>query len=338
MFRLIQQRTTVFAVALATVFVLVLAMPSVAFAVPSASEVRAAKERLEQLLDEWDFLVQDYLVAQETYAEATAKRAEAEVELAATVERIDELQEQLNTRAVSMYRSGPLGFLDVLLGATTFEEFSATWSLLSDINEAGARAIEELDLLKVEQVQLRGTLTEQEQIAAEAAATAAEKKAAGEASLEAQRATVAGMEAEVAALQVRTVATTPPPPPTAGAPANDYTPPTNAARGDVVSVAMGFIGVPYAWGGSSPAGFDCSGFVQYVFNIVGVSLPRTSYGQMWAGQIVSWGDLQPGDIVVTNGGGHVGIYVGGGSYVHAPYAGQSVRVESVTSFVHGVRP
>nr|WP_207730392.1 C40 family peptidase [Clostridium botulinum] len=110
-----------------------------------------------------------------------------------------------------------------------------------------------------------------------------------------------------------------------------------AAHGDVIGYAMQFQGVPYVWGGTSPSGFDCSGFVQYVYrNAAGIELPRDTYGQIGAGTRVSRDQLQPGDLVFPHTG-HVGIYIGGGQMIHAPHTGDVVKVSSVYQFYAGVR-
>ena len=88
---------------------------------------------------------------------------------------------------------------------------------------------------------------------------------------------------------------------------------------DLVSYACQFQGVPYVWGGTSPSGWDCSGFVQYVYRQYGVNLPRTSYDQGGCGSAVSYGSEQPGDLVCW--GGHVGIYIGDGQVIHASSPG-----------------
>ncbi|EPY2272149.1 NlpC/P60 family protein [Clostridium sporogenes] len=110
-----------------------------------------------------------------------------------------------------------------------------------------------------------------------------------------------------------------------------------ATHGDVVGYAMQFQGVPYVWGGTSPSGFDCSGFVQYVYrNAAGIELPRDTYGQIGAGPRVSQDQLQPGDLVFPHTG-HVGIYIGGGQMIHAPQTGDVVKISSVWKFYAGVR-
>ena len=108
-------------------------------------------------------------------------------------------------------------------------------------------------------------------------------------------------------------------------------------HGDVISYARQYLGTPYVWGGTSPNGFDCSGFVQYVYrNAAGISLPRDTYGQIGAGSRVSQDQLQPGDLVFPDAG-HVGIYIGGGQMIHSPKSGDVVKISSVWSFYAGVR-
>ena len=95
----------------------------------------------------------------------------------------------------------------------------------------------------------------------------------------------------------------------------------NASAGAIIATAKQYIGVPYVWGGSTPSGFDCSGFVQYVFARHGITLPRTSAAQYTAGKWVSKSDLRPGDLVFYNTSGsgvsHLGIYIGNGQFIHA---------------------
>lgn len=93
----------------------------------------------------------------------------------------------------------------------------------------------------------------------------------------------------------------------------------------VVSVAMQYVGSPYAYGGATPAGFDCSGFTQFVFAHVGVSLPHSSQAQGRMTAIAPEAAMA-GDLVITDGGGHVGIYLGNGTMVHASTPSTGVKV------------
>ena len=98
----------------------------------------------------------------------------------------------------------------------------------------------------------------------------------------------------------------------------------------VVPIALQYLGVPYVWGGSSPStGFDCSGFIMYVFAQVGVYLPHHAASQFSYGTPVSREQLAPGDLVFFNGLGHAGIYIGGGQFVHAPHTGDVVKISSL---------
>jgi cell wall-associated NlpC family hydrolase len=101
----------------------------------------------------------------------------------------------------------------------------------------------------------------------------------------------------------------------------------------VVDYAKRFRGVRYVYGGTSPrSGFDCSGFVRFVFAHFGVSLAHSSYAQFADGRRVSRSSLRPGDLLFFDGLGHVGIYIGGGRFIHAPHTGTRVRIEQLAGW------
>ncbi|WP_052352903.1 C40 family peptidase [Neobacillus dielmonensis] len=120
---------------------------------------------------------------------------------------------------------------------------------------------------------------------------------------------------------------------TVSAPAPTVTavsPASPEAASKVIAYAKQFLGVPYVWGGSTPSGFDCSGFTSYVFrNSVGISLPRVSRDQQNFGTRIPLSQVQPGDLVFRGSPAyHVGIYIGGGQYIHAPQTGDVVKIAS----------
>jgi len=101
----------------------------------------------------------------------------------------------------------------------------------------------------------------------------------------------------------------------------------------VVRYAKRFIGVRYVYGGSSPrSGFDCSGYVRYVYAHFGVSLTRSSYAQFGDGRRISRRSLRPGDLVFFDGVGHVGLYVGNGRFIHAPHTGTRVQISPLAGW------
>jgi len=93
----------------------------------------------------------------------------------------------------------------------------------------------------------------------------------------------------------------------------------------VVQIGLQYVGVPYQYGGTTPAGFDCSGFTSYVFAQVGIALPHSVSGQAAMGTKISRADARPGDLVVLNDHSHIGIYMGNGAILDAPYPGKTVQ-------------
>ncbi|MBE6077355.1 MAG: CHAP domain-containing protein [Clostridium lundense] len=193
--------------------------------------------------------------------------------------------------------------------------------------EAQRKATEEAQRKAAEEAQRKATEEAQRKAAEEAqrkATEEAQRKAAEEAQRkatdEAQR-----KEAEVEASESQSKGQ------------SNVSEKAPATHGDVTSYARQYLGTPYVWGGTSPSGFDCSGFVQYVYrNAAGISLPRDTYGQIGAGSRVSQNQLQPGDLVFPDAG-HVGIYIGGGQMIHASKPGDVVKISSVWAFYAGVR-
>jgi cell wall-associated NlpC family hydrolase len=105
-----------------------------------------------------------------------------------------------------------------------------------------------------------------------------------------------------------------------------------ARYGGVVGIAMRYLGTPYVYGGSSPSGFDCSGFTMYVFAQIGVSLPHYTVAQYSMGSPVSRSQLEAGDLVFFDGLGHVGIYIGGGQFIHSPHTGDVVKISGISGW------
>lgn len=104
-----------------------------------------------------------------------------------------------------------------------------------------------------------------------------------------------------------------------------------ASSNEIVLYSYQFLGIPYVWGGENPSGFDCSGFVSYVYAHFGYNIGRTTYNQIKVGVSVSISNLQPGDLVFfgkATAPHHVGMYIGEGKYIHSPHTGDVVKISS----------
>jgi len=108
---------------------------------------------------------------------------------------------------------------------------------------------------------------------------------------------------------------------------------STAGRTNLVRFARRYLGVRYVYGGVSPrTGFDCSGFTRFVYAHFGIALPHFAAGQFALGRSVSRTALRPGDLVFFDGLGHVGLYLGGGLFIHAPHTGARVEISSLSGW------
>jgi cell wall-associated NlpC family hydrolase len=128
--------------------------------------------------------------------------------------------------------------------------------------------------------------------------------------------------------QIQQALSTMPAAPQAALAAPQFQAPFQAPRNTPADIALDAaktkVGAMYSWGAAGPYNFDCSGLVQWAYRQAGVELPRTSFEQSHVGAPVAFENLQPGDIVVTNGGGHVGMYAGDGKLLNAVQSGEPV--------------
>lgn len=332
-------------------------MPS-AFATPLAdkrAEAARIKAQVEKLDEDLEIAAEEYNEARAQYESVTASVTANEARAAEVAAHQKTLQTNLSTRVASMYRQGPLAQLEVIFGASTFEEFATAIDVLRSVNEQEAAQVAEL----------KTTTAELERLHAELAAQQAEAKAQSDvmkarkteveqqlgerndllSNVESEIAQIlreqeaeARRRAEAAAAAARAAAR-----PAASSSSGDYGTPTNAPRSEVVSIALSKLGSPYKWAASGPNSFDCSGFTMWVYRQVGVSLPHSSRAQINSGQRVSRANLAPGDLVFFGRSTihHVGIYIGGGNFVHAPSTGDVVKVSSLSGrsdYVGACRP
>jgi cell wall-associated NlpC family hydrolase len=336
------------------VVVALLATP-VAHAAPSVSSKQAqAQDVLAQIqgLDaNLERAVDAYNLANEKLGQIESDLRENKLQLRLARRNLTRAQSLLSQRLVQMYTSGTEDSgLEVLLGASSIDDLISRIDTANRVSDQSTEVLRQVKtyrkVVREQRASLKNAHVEQARLVAERSAQKAsiegqlaERKQllssikseieriqaaeqAQQAALAAQaRARLATQGATVLNASAGTVAD---PPATYAPPPSKY--------GGVVGIAMQYLGIPYVYGGSTPSGFDCSGFVMYVFAQVGISLPHNAAAQYGYGMPVSRDQLQPGDLVFFNGLGHVGIYIGGGQFIHSPHTGDVVKISSISGW------
>ena len=313
---------------------------SLSSAAPSQEDVQAAKEKLDALNQRLGILVEQYNQEQVKLQEIESRLAATRAEAAKAQETALAAMVDLNERAARAYQ-GVGSELEMLLGASSFAEFSDRLEFMGNIAQADAdlanRAATAQQQASWLAAKLSDALAQQQELLASLQQKQSEiRRGIGQAkslyeslnrqyhdALAAQRA---------ASASVYSIS-----PPPGGPP-----PALNANAQAAIDAAYSMIGVPYQYGGSSPeSGFDCSGFTMWAWAHAGVSLPHSSAMQYAVLPHVAQSDLQPGDLVFFYSPiHHVGIYLGGGQMVDSPHTGTVVQVRSVewSVYVGAARP
>jgi cell wall-associated NlpC family hydrolase len=290
----------------------------------ATSEAQALSNLIDQLDLQLEAATEDYNYANQQYKDTQTAVKKTSAALAQATQDLASAQDQFSERLVSIYKSGRLGSLDVVLGANSFSELVTRLDDLKWITEQDSLLVSEIQTYRTQEADAKAKLDSQlqQQETLKTQTAAAKQKVLDQ--LATQKQALKGKEAEVAALKK------------AEAKRQAELLAEEKARkaflasrpGKVISLAEKYLGVPYVWGGSSPSGFDCSGLVQYVYSKVGISLPHSSRMQFDMGTAVSRSQLQPGDLVFFfTPIQHVGIYIGNGRMINA--TGSQVQISDV---------
>lgn len=312
----------------------------VAYAETSASvkaQAKAAAEKMNQWQDELDQASDDYYAASSDAQTAQANMKVANQKLDAATAIVNSTQSELAERATTMYKQGPFSFLEVLLGATSFESFTSTWSLLSGINDQNSDLIAQNQTAKADAADAFATYQAQNQVAEQKMATAkalkdkattlsAQFKKQYE-SLNAKAKRLLQQEQQAAAEAAQRASS-------GSSSSVTYTPAADVPAGgysSVVAAAYSRVQAhcPYVWGAAGPNAFDCSGLViwSYAQAHVRSGLPHNS-GALYscASARIPISDAKAGDVLWKPG--HVAIFVSGSTYIEAPQPGEDVHETS----------
>lgn len=345
-----------------------LILPKFAYAETAAekqAEADSVRNQLVGLQADLESAAENYYAALDDQESAQRSMEEQQVKIDEATAQMSQLQDRLSTRARSMYRSGSTSFLDFLLGASSFTEFTQNWTVLTKANANDADLVDETKTTREELQSAKDEFARQEQIAADKAAEA--KQIHDEVQVKIQNASdlvnsldeearqlleqeqaaaaAAAAAQQQAEAEARAAAETSNSTQGNDGGGNDYTPSTPSYDNTIVypgggggnsgsagdnsaafSYAMTRIGCPYVWGAEGPDSFDCSGLVKWAYAQIGIYLPHQSESQMAAAtRVVSVSEARPGDVLWRYG--HVGIAgsYGGSYYVHAPTFGAYVR-------------
>jgi len=324
----------------------------------SASPVSQKKARLQQIQGRLQGVYHQVDVAVEKYNQATTQLSGVQQQikqnshlLKVAEYNLQVADEQLQSRALDIYKTRDVGIVDVLFSSNSFDDLVTQLNMMQRLGNSDVDTVKSIAAYQQDIKNRRVKLEADKKSAAKLVADRTSQKdqvvglqhqlesmTAGIKSqikqLEAQQAAAAQAAAQAAAAASAASNASSTGGSSGGSSGGGSVPdPGGSGQSAVVAIAQRYLGVPYVYGGASPGGFDCSGLAMYCYAQIGISLSHGATDQQRASTPVPLSALQPGDLVFFGGPSysyHVGIYVGGGSMINAPHTGAVVSYASIS--------
>ena len=285
------------------------------------SEINSVNSNLSDVITRYEAASAEL---DQTESSITQKTAELEV----SRQNLAAARGAFDTRVKGIYKYGTVNVLEVIFGSKSINDFTERFEVLNRVGNADAELVQEIQTsqrtIELNVRDLEAARSRQAELFDQIAAD----KASIEQSVQTKLSRLSELENQIALEEQGRRGG-------GGRSPSIWHGQLPPASAGVVAIARALIGIEYVSGGHEPEiGFDCSGLVEYCYRQIGVSLNWTvDYTPN-----LSWDELEPGDIVISHGGGHVGIYVGGGSQIHAPSPGRLVQEGPIYDFYGGYRP
>jgi len=353
-------RKATFAVLIA--LALLLAFSAAAVAGPIAAKkakLAAVQAQLSTVYEKSDMAVERYNEAAARLDDVQDRIVRNEHLLEVAEDKLELANDHLTARARQVYKAESTGILDVVFASHTFDDLLTQLDVMQRMTENDATTAHAADVYRQEIADRRISLEADRKSTVKLVAQREESKDEVLALQSQLESTVGGLKDEIADLQAKAAAAAKAKAEAAaraaavadtssggsssggsssssssgGGGGGTVVDPGGSGHPAVVAIAQRYLGVPYVWAGASPKGFDCSGLTMYCYAQIGIGLSHGATDQQRASKPVSLGALQPGDLVFFGSASyshHVGIYVGGGSMIHAPHTGAVVSYGSIS--------
>ena len=333
-----------------------LALASSALASPVSSkkaQLAKVQARLQTVYHQADMAVEKYNQATSQLETVQGQVKENERLLKVAEYNLGVANKQLSARALNIYKTRDVSVVDVLFSASDFDDLVTQLDMMERLGNSDVDTVHSIKDYRLEIKDRRVKLDADRQAATKLVAQAAEHKAEVEGLQDELEQMTAGIRADIRRLQEQAAARAQAAAQAAAAQNGGGTStgggggggtvvdPGGSGHSAVVAIAQRYLGVPYVYGGASPSGFDCSGLTMYCYGQIGIGLGHGATIQQQSSTPVPLNALQPGDLVFFGNASyssHVGIYVGGGSMIHAPHTGAVVSYGSIGGAWIGGRP